>query len=103
MPLVMVAVDAKLSRVLDLTLPDVRRAMRLSLARMLEEDWEEQQKKGEEALTQAVARLAHEHGLQAMLVPSARLKGEKNLVIFPENLPAGALKIQNVGKLPEPK
>lgn len=51
----------------------------------------------------SIGRLAYELGYEGLLVPSARLKGEKNLVIFARNLPNGALKVQNVGKLPEPK
>jgi RES domain-containing protein len=101
MPLVMVAVNVNLERLLDLTLPVVRRALRVSFKAMLEEDWEGHQQRGTEALTQAVARLARELGIQALLVPSARLKGKRNLVIFPDKLPSGSLKIHNVEKLPE--
>jgi RES domain-containing protein len=101
MPLVMVAVDVRLERVLDLTLPAVRRTLRLSRERMLAEDWEATQQAGDEALTQAVARLARERGIQGLFTPSARLKGQKNLVVFPDTLRKGALKVQNVEKLPE--
>ena len=103
MPLVMVAVDVKLQRTLDLTLPAVRRTLRLSRERMLVDDWAAQQETGREALSQTVARLALEINIQALLVPSARLKGAKNLVVFPDTLSRGALKIQNVEKLPEPQ
>lgn len=103
MPLVMVAVDVKVERLLDLTLPDVRKTLRISQDRMLAEDWEAKQRAGDEALTQAVARLARDLGVQTLLVPSARLKGPKNLVLFPDLIRKGALKIQNVGKLPKPK
>lgn len=103
MPLVMVAVDVEVERMLDLTLPGVRKTLRVSRERMLEEDWETRQGAGEEALTQAVARLTLAAGIQAIFVPSARFEGANNLVIFPETLPEGALKIQNVERLPEPK
>ncbi len=63
----------------------------------------EPQSAGREALTQTVVRLALEINIQALLVPSARLKGAKNLVIFPDTLRRGALKTQNVEKLPEPQ
>jgi RES domain-containing protein len=102
MPLVMVAVNVKLQRTLDLALPAVRTTLRLSRERLLVEDWAAKQEAGQEALTQTVARLALEAKVQALLVPSARLKGAKNLVIFPDTLRRGALKIQNVEKLPEP-
>ena len=70
---------------------------------MLVEDWAAKQETGREALTQTVAHLALEINIQALLVPSARLKGARNLVIFPDTLRRGALKIQNVEKLPEPQ
>jgi RES domain-containing protein len=101
MPLVMVAVDVRLECVLDLTLPAVRRTLRLSRERMLAEDWEAKQEAGEEALTQAVARQSRELGIQGLFTPSARLKGERNLVVFPDTLRRGALKVRNVEKLPE--
>jgi RES domain-containing protein len=101
MPLVMVAVDVELERVLDVTLPEVRKLLRVSLKRLLAEDWEAMQVAGQEALTQAIARLARGLGVQALLVPSARLKGERNLVIFPDCPSPGRLRVQNVEKLPE--
>lgn len=75
MPLVTVAVDVKLDRLLDLTSPEVRKVLRVSSARMLREDWEAKQRSGEEALTQVLARLAFGLGVQALMVPSARLEG----------------------------
>ncbi len=103
MPLVMVAVDVDLARAPDLTLQGVRKTLRVSLERILVEDWGAKQGAGEEALTQAVARLALGSGVQARFVPSARLKGAKDLVIFPETLSEGGLKVQNVEKLAQPK
>jgi RES domain-containing protein len=103
LPLVMVAVDVQLQAVLDLSLPVVRKSLRLSQVRMLTEDWEAIQRTGSEAITQAVGRDAYELGYDGLLAPSARLKGEQNMVIFAGNLRRGALKVQNVGKLPEPK
>jgi RES domain-containing protein len=103
MPIVMVAVNIHVNSLLDLTLPVVRKTLRLSLERMVEEDWEAAQSNGVESQTQAIARLAYQLGCDALKVPSARLKGEINLVIFPGNSAPGALTIYNVDKLPESK
>src|SRR5579862_8490124 len=60
MPRVLVALDAKIGRVLDLRDGATRRALGVSERRMLDEPWREEQKKGREALTQAIGRLAFE-------------------------------------------
>jgi RES domain-containing protein len=70
MPRVIVAIEAKLERVLDLRDGGVRRALRVSEKRMLSEPWREEQKRSREALTQALARLRARH-------PERRLRGAK--------------------------
>jgi RES domain-containing protein len=71
MPRVTVSVRVRLGRVLDLTEGLARSALRVSARRMLNEPWREEQAAGREALTQALGRLAHELGWEALLVPSA--------------------------------
>ena len=101
MPRVIVAVRVELSRALDLTIGATRSALRVSARRMLRESWREEQAGGREALTQAVGRLAHELGWEALVVPSAARRGGVNLIIFPDNLVRGdALRVVNVGELP---
>ena len=102
MPRVIVALEAKLQRVLDLTDPATRRVLGVSTRRMLDEPWREEQKKGREALTQAVGRTAFEASLQGLLVPSAARRGGVNLVTFPANLdaPKSWLRILNKDELP---
>src|SRR5688572_15414666 len=74
MPRVLVALEAKLERVLDFRDGDVRRALGVSEARMLGEPWREHQKKGREALTQAIGRLSYDLDFEALLVASAARK-----------------------------
>jgi RES domain-containing protein len=71
MPRVTVSVRVRLVRVLDLTDGKVRRALRVSERRMLDEPWREEQKAAREALTQALGRIGHALGWEAFLVPSA--------------------------------
>ncbi len=102
MPRVLVALDAKIERVLDLRDGVTRRGLGISERRMLDEPWREEQKKGREALTQAIGRLAFEAEIQGLLVPSPALKGGANLVLFPANFdpPRSWLRIINRGELP---
>jgi RES domain-containing protein len=102
MPRVIVSLEAKLERVLDLRDGDTRRTLGVSERRMLDEPWREEQKRGREALTQALGRLAFEADMQALLVASAARKGGSNLILFPANLdpPKAWLRIINRGELP---
>jgi RES domain-containing protein len=102
MPRVIVSFEAKLKRALDLRDGDARRTLGVSERRMLDEPWREEQRKGREALTQAIGRLAFEADIQGLLVPSAARKGGANLILFPANLdpPKSWLRIINRSELP---
>ena len=68
---------------------------------MVSEDWRRLQDKGHEALTQAIGRMIHEAGIEAMLVPSAATRNGSGIVIFPDNLTKkSSLKIVNADELP---
>jgi RES domain-containing protein len=102
MPRVIVSLKACLRRVLDLTDGTIRRLLGVSKRRLLDEPWREQQKKGREALTQAIGRLAFDADWEGLLVASAARRGGVNLIIFPANLdaPGSWLKIINKAELP---
>jgi RES domain-containing protein len=101
MPRVTVSVRVRLVRVLDFTDGKTRSALRVSVRRMLDEPWWEEQKAGREALTQALGRIGHELGWEAFRVPSAARRGGVNLIIFPANLSRrSSLEIIKVGDLP---
>lgn len=100
MPRVTVAVRVENNDVLDLTDAAIRSVLRVSKRRMLSEPWRTEQAAGREALTQALGRLAHELGLEALIVPSPARKGGVNLIMFPDNLVHGSrIEIVNVGDL----
>lgn len=90
-PRVTAGATAKLSAVLDLTDPTVRRKVGFTLTELVEEDWSEIQAAGEEAWTQAIGRGCREAGFEAILVPSARRNGGKNIAIFPDRLAGGSI------------
>ena len=102
MPRVIVALETKLERVLDLRDGDVRRVLVVSEKRMLSEPGREEQQKGHEALTQAIGRIAYDLDIQALLVPSAARKVGSNLIVLPANLdpPKTWLRIVNRDELP---
>src|SRR4051794_26356309 len=101
MPRVTVSIQVRLGRVLDLTGGPTRSTLRVSERRMLREPWRAAQQAGREALTQALGRLAHDLGWEALLVRSAARRGGVNLIVFPENLSRrSSLEIINVGELP---
>ena len=103
MPRVTVAVRVELARVLDLTDGTTRSALRVSERRMLGEPSREEQAAGREALTQAMGRLAHELGWEALVVPSAARRGGVNLIIFPDNLaPWGCARDRQRRRTPRP-
>lgn len=100
MPRVMVSIQVRLRRVLNVTAGPTRSTLRVSKRRMLTEPWRDEQQAGREALTQALGRLGHDLGWEGFLVPSAARRGGVNLIVFPEKLTqARSLEIINVGEL----
>jgi hypothetical protein len=49
------------------------------------EDWRKVNEAGHESQSQAFGRAAHDVGAEALLAPSARIRGGVNLVYFPES------------------
>ncbi|HPM81541.1 MAG TPA: RES family NAD+ phosphorylase [Candidatus Anammoximicrobium sp.] len=81
---------AKRGTVLDLTDSAIRRKIGFTLTELLDEDWEAIQVRGEESWTQAIGRGSRQAGFEAILVPSARHRGGRNIVIFPDGLAPGS-------------
>jgi RES domain-containing protein len=101
LPKTLIGIAARLQTILDLTDGRVRRRIRLSEERILAERWWERRVHDEEAVTQAVGRVAREAGVEGLLVPSAAFKRGKNMVLFSDNLaPGSELAISNPGELP---
>jgi RES domain-containing protein len=102
MPLVLVGIEVVLHRVLDLRDSKQRRRLGVAVHDLLENNWQSAGSSALEALTQTTGRLAMEERVEGLLVPSARLKKEGNLVVFPEHFAAeSAIRIINRHLLPE--
>lgn len=80
----------------------IRKKLGFSLVDLVTEDWSAIQATGQESWTQAIGRGAKQAGFEAMIVPSARSKDGKNIVIFEENVAKVAkIKILASKKLPK--
>ena len=90
LPRVLVALDASVAALVDLTEARARRILRVSRRRLRGEPWRRAADAGREALTQAIGRAAFEGGLEGLLVPSAASRTGVNIVVFPERLRPGS-------------
>jgi RES domain-containing protein len=104
MPRIIVALEARLEAVLDLTDPKTRSLLRVSRTVLRQEPWRERQERGVEALTQAIGRTAHDAGFDGLRGPSAPIASGWNLVVFPQRAQTGALRVveEHAGRLPVP-
>jgi RES domain-containing protein len=101
-PVVAVSLQAEVERLLDLTDALVRRALKVGLKDLVG-DWQDAQNLGQEALTQAIGRLAREAGYQGLLAPSAAKPGGRNLILFRDKVTKRRLWIIRQNKLPKKK
>jgi RES domain-containing protein len=91
MPLVFVAVTVELQAVLDLTDRESQRILGVTARTMRSTPWRTLQEQGQEAVTQALGRIAWEQRLEGVLVPSSRVAGAVNVVLFPGRRREGSL------------
>lgn len=98
-PRLLVAVEAQLGSVLDLTSAGVRRALCVTLKELAAEDWRKLREAGRESSSQALGRAAAAIGASGLLVRSAAIARGLNVVVFPDAHPADRLKVVEGGKL----
>ena len=99
-PFVAVSLEADVQRLLDLTDTAVRRALKVPLKDLIG-DWQDTQELGQEALTQAIGRVARAADYQGLLAPSAARPGGRNIVLFRDKVPRSRLRIVRKHKLPK--
>lgn len=90
LPRVLVGLNLKAKRALDLRDGKVRKALRLSENTIRNLDWRAENQKGRQAVTQAWGAAFANAGFEAVIVPSAATAGGANVLIFPENLLPGS-------------
>ncbi len=98
-PRLLVAIEAKLTGVLDLTDPAIRRKLDLTLKELAAEDWRKLMAAGKESFTQVVGRAVAESGGSGILARSAAVKRGVNVIIFPGACAADHLEVVEGKKL----
>lgn len=103
-PRILVAIELRLQRALDLRIPDIQGALNISIKELQCENWENLQHHGIEALSQALGRAAFDAGFEAVLIPSFAHPGGANIAWFPKNALQGSMaSIYQGSKLPKGK
>jgi RES domain-containing protein len=98
-PRLLVAIQANLSRVLDLTNAGLRRTLDLTLTELAAEDWRKLLAAGKESLTQAIGRAVAETGGSGLLVRSSAVHRGVNAAIFPGVCHGDHLQVVEGGRL----
>jgi RES domain-containing protein len=102
-PRLLVAIEARAARVLDLTNADLRRALGVTLNELGSEDWRKMLAAGKESFTQAIGRAMVAAGGCGLLARSASVPHGVNVVIFTGRCAPGPLtvvegeKLENLG------
>ena len=98
-PRLLVAIEAQLTRVLDLTSPAIRRGMAVSLAELAAEDWRKLLAAGKESFTQAIGRAVAAADGSGLLARSAAVARGVNVATFPGVCAADHLEVVEGAKL----
>lgn len=98
-PRLLVAIDARLSRVLNLTSPDIRRALDVTLTDLGAEDWRKLLAAGKESFTQCIGRAVVATGGSGVIARSAAVSRGINGIVYPGVCAGDRLKVVDGGKL----
>ena len=82
-PRLLVAIDARLGRVLDLTSPGIRRELGVTLTDLGAEDWRKLLAAGKESFTQCIGRAVVAAGGGGLIARSAAVRSGVNVVAYP--------------------
>ncbi|MEO7699608.1 MAG: RES family NAD+ phosphorylase [Opitutus sp.] len=82
-PRLLVAIEAQLGGMLDLTSAGIRRTLGVTLKELAAEDWRKLLAAGQESSSQALGRAGAANGASGMLVRSATVPQGINVAVFP--------------------
>ena len=82
-PRLLVAIDARLGLVLDLTSPGIRRALGVTLTDLGAEDWRKLLAAGKESFTQCIGRAVAATGGGGVIARSAAVRSGVNVIVYP--------------------
>lgn len=85
-PMILVTAHASFKTTINLCDGKVRQRLRLAAKTILHTDWRNENRLGQESITQAWGRAFLENGVEAILVPSSAWPKGTNVVAFPRNL-----------------
>lgn len=98
-PRLVVAIEATVARLLDLTAPAVVAGLGLPWPELADEDWRRRLEAGEESLSQALGCAAACSGAAGLIAPSAAVPGALTIVVFPPLGRRGRLEVLEAGVL----
>lgn len=98
-PRLVVAIEAQLAGVIDLTDARVRRSFGVSLKELAAEDWRKLLEAGKESLSQALGRACATIGASGILARSAAVPSGINVVVFQAGLRGDQLAVVEGDKL----
>jgi len=98
-PRLVVAIEARLTRVLDLTNSGLRRELDVTLTELAAEDWRKLLAAGKESFTQALGRAVAAAGGSGLLARSATVRRGDNVVVFPGACRGDRLVVVEANKL----
>lgn len=100
-PRILVCIEMKLQKVIDLRNEPLLRALGLTLAELGAEDWETLQSNGTESMGQSLGRATFDTGVEGVLIPSFAHPEGLNIAWFPPNHVHGSVvRIVGGDKLP---
>ena len=98
-PRLLVAIEAQLVSMLDLTSAEIRRTLGVTLKELATEDWRKLMQAGKESSSQALGRAGAAYGASGLLVRSAAVSLGINVAVFPRAHRDDRMKVVEADKL----